>query len=106
MINDVTIENLSAPAMPRTPQDAMLIVPIPEREFNLYGLSLPEGPNFEPYVTYRGGNTTTREVLVVFCSIMTRETSRSAYSVGVSTIALSLPQTKQDLIPTMRLSLN
>ncbi len=28
----------------------MLVVPIPEREFNLYALSLPEGPNFDPYV--------------------------------------------------------
>src|SRR5207249_6105721 len=32
----------------------MLVVPIPEREFNLYALSLPEGPNFDPYVVVSG----------------------------------------------------
>src|SRR5882762_8919854 len=32
----------------------MLVVPIPEREFNLYALALPEGPNFEPYVVVSG----------------------------------------------------
>src|SRR5262249_32725476 len=32
----------------------MLIVPISEREFNLYALSLPAGPNFGP-VIYRSG---------------------------------------------------
>ena len=32
----------------------MLVVPIPEREFNLYALALPEGPNFEPYVVASG----------------------------------------------------
>ena len=30
------------------------MVPIPEREFNLYALALPEGPNFEPYVVVSG----------------------------------------------------
>jgi hypothetical protein len=32
----------------------MLVVPIPEREFNLYALALPQGPNFEPYVVVSG----------------------------------------------------
>ena len=32
----------------------MLVVPIPEREFNLFALALPEGPNFEPYVVVSG----------------------------------------------------
>ena len=32
----------------------MLVVPIPEREFNFYGLALPEGPNFDPYVVVSG----------------------------------------------------
>lgn len=32
----------------------MLVVPIPEREFNLYALSLPEGPNFDPYFVISG----------------------------------------------------
>src|ERR1700733_10308727 len=32
----------------------MLVVPIPEREFNLYALALPEGPNFEPCVVVSG----------------------------------------------------
>src|SRR5216684_8430410 len=32
----------------------MLVVPIPEREFNLYALSLPQGPNFDPYVVVSG----------------------------------------------------
>jgi len=32
----------------------MSVVPIPEREFNLYALALPEGPNFEPYVVVSG----------------------------------------------------
>lgn len=32
----------------------MLVVPIPEREFNLYALALPKGPNFEPYVVVSG----------------------------------------------------
>jgi len=32
----------------------MLIVPIPEREFNLYALALPRGPNFDPYVVISG----------------------------------------------------
>lgn len=32
----------------------MSIVPIPEREFNLYDLSLPQGPNFEPNVVVSG----------------------------------------------------
>jgi hypothetical protein len=32
----------------------MLVVPIPERDFNLYALALPEGPNFEPYVVVSG----------------------------------------------------
>jgi hypothetical protein len=32
----------------------MLVVPIPEREFNLYALALPEGLNFEPYVVVSG----------------------------------------------------
>jgi hypothetical protein len=32
----------------------MLVVPIPEREFNLYALALPEGPNFEPHVVVSG----------------------------------------------------
>ena len=32
----------------------MLVVPIPEREFNLYALSLPEGPNSDPYVVVSG----------------------------------------------------
>ena len=32
----------------------MLVVPIPEREFNLYALSLPEGPNFDPHVVVSG----------------------------------------------------
>ena len=32
----------------------MLVVPIPEREFNLYALSLPEGPNFDPFVVVSG----------------------------------------------------
>ena len=30
------------------------MVPIPEREFNLYALALPGGPNFEPYVVVSG----------------------------------------------------
>lgn len=32
----------------------MLVVPIPEREFNLYALSLPQGPNFDPFVVVSG----------------------------------------------------
>lgn len=32
----------------------MQVVPIPEREFNLYALALPEGPNFDPYVVVSG----------------------------------------------------
>jgi hypothetical protein len=32
----------------------MLVVPIPERKFNLYALALPEGLNFEPYVVVSG----------------------------------------------------
>jgi hypothetical protein len=32
----------------------MLIVPIPEREFNLYALALPQGPNFERYDVVSG----------------------------------------------------
>lgn len=32
----------------------MSVVPILEREFNLYALALPEGPNFEPYVVVSG----------------------------------------------------
>jgi hypothetical protein len=32
----------------------MLVVPIPEREFNIYALSLPAGPNFVPYVVVSG----------------------------------------------------
>jgi hypothetical protein len=32
----------------------MLVAPIPEREFNLYALALPQGPNFEPYVVVSG----------------------------------------------------
>src|ERR1700687_826962 len=32
----------------------MLVVPIPEREFNLYALSLHEGPNFDPYAVVSG----------------------------------------------------
>jgi hypothetical protein len=32
----------------------MLVVPIPEREFNLYALALPEGPKFEPFVVVSG----------------------------------------------------
>lgn len=32
----------------------MLILPIPEREFNLYALALPCGPNFDPYVVISG----------------------------------------------------
>jgi hypothetical protein len=32
----------------------MLVAPIPEREFNLYALALPEGPNFEHYVVVSG----------------------------------------------------
>jgi hypothetical protein len=32
----------------------MLVLSIPEREFNLYALALPEGPNFEPYVVVSG----------------------------------------------------
>src|SRR6266404_391603 len=32
----------------------MLVVPISEREFNLYALALPHGPNFDPYVPVSG----------------------------------------------------
>lgn len=33
----------------------MLVVPISEREFSLYyALSLPRGPNFDPYVFHSG----------------------------------------------------
>ena len=32
----------------------MLVVPIPEREFNLYALAMPGGPNFDPYVVVSG----------------------------------------------------
>ena len=32
----------------------MSLVPIPEREFDLYALALPTGPNFEPYVVVSG----------------------------------------------------
>src|SRR5262245_59974542 len=32
----------------------MLVLPIPEREFDLYALALPQGPNFEPYVVVSG----------------------------------------------------
>jgi hypothetical protein len=32
----------------------MLVVPIAEREFNLYALALPQGPNFDPYVVVSG----------------------------------------------------
>jgi hypothetical protein len=32
----------------------MLVVPISEREFDLYALALPEGPNFEPYAVVSG----------------------------------------------------
>jgi hypothetical protein len=31
-----------------------LVVPIPEREFNLYALSLPEGPSFAPFIVISG----------------------------------------------------
>ena len=32
----------------------MLVVPVSEREFNLYALALHQGPNFEPYVVVSG----------------------------------------------------
>jgi hypothetical protein len=32
----------------------MLVVPLSEREFNLYALTLPKGPNFDPFV-FRSG---------------------------------------------------
>jgi hypothetical protein len=32
----------------------MPVAPIPEREFDLYALGLPRGPNFEPYVVVSG----------------------------------------------------
>jgi hypothetical protein len=35
-------------------EDSMLVVPISEREFSLYALSLPYGPNFDPYLFESG----------------------------------------------------
>jgi hypothetical protein len=60
----------------------MLVAPIPEREFDLYAQSLPEGPNFDPYVVVSGWKCDNGCSVAAICSITTPGTLASVYSDG------------------------
>jgi len=72
----------------------MLVVPIPEREFNLYALALPEGPNFEPYVVVSGRKCdNAMSVGGVLLNHDSRDFGFTAFRRQIETIALwSLPR--------------